>query len=50
MTRPTREELEPFAEQVAGLRYRATRTRGGNPNFNVWSFQHIDDLRTREEV
>ena len=49
MTKPARPELQSFAEQVAGLRYRATRERGDNPQFEIWSFAHIDDLRTLAE-
>lgn len=49
MTKPQRQELAPFAQQVAALRYRTTRERGGNPHFEIWSFAHIADLRTRLE-
>lgn len=49
MTKPARSEMEPFARQVAGLRYRAVRERHGNPNFVIWSFAYITDLRTRME-
>jgi len=45
-----REELRPFVERVARLRYRAVRKKLGNPEFNVWSFAVIDDLRARDEV
>ena len=49
MTKPAREELSPFADQVAGLRYRAVRERFGNALFEIWSFAHISDLRTQSE-
>ena len=45
----SREELKPFAEQVAGLRYQIEREIQGNPNFKVWSIAVIDDLRGRED-
>ena len=49
MTKPAREELAPFAKQIARLRYRAVRERFGNPEFEIWSFAHIADLRTQAE-
>lgn len=49
MTKPAREELSPFANQIAELRYRAVRQRMGNPRFEIWSFAHITDLRTQAE-
>ena len=49
MTKPARSELNAYARQVAGLRYRTTRNRMGNPKFEIWSFAHIADLRTRSE-
>lgn len=49
MTKDAREELAPFVEKIAALRYRTTREIDGNPNFEIWSFAHITDLRTREE-
>ena len=49
MTKPARPELRPFADQVANLRYRATRERDDNPEFQIWSFAYIDDLRTQAE-
>ena len=48
MTKPARDELAPFAEQVASLRYRAVRPIEGEDR-DIWSFQIIDDLRTRNE-
>ena len=41
--------LSHLADQVARLRYRATRERLGNPEFEIWSFAHITDLRTQAE-
>ena len=49
MTKPARGELAAYARQVARLRYRTTRNRMGNPNFEIGSFAHITDLRTRSE-
>ena len=49
MTKPAREELSPFADRIARLRYRAVRERLGNPEFEIWSFAHITDLRTQAE-
>ena len=49
MTKSAREELAPFAKQIARLRYRAVRERFGNPEFKIWSFAHIADLRTQAE-
>jgi hypothetical protein len=49
MTKPAREELAAFAQQISRLRYRTFRQVGGNPHFEIWSFAHIADLRTRSE-
>ena len=49
MVKPARAELSHFANQVVRLRYRATRERLGNPEFDIWSFAHITDLRTQAE-
>ena len=49
ITKPARAELASFAQQVADLRYHAVRERLGNPQFGIWSFAHISDLRTRSE-
>lgn len=49
MTKPARPELAPFCEQIANLRYKATRERHGNADFGIWSFVHITDLRTQTE-
>ena len=49
MTKPARPELASFAHQIARLRYRARRERLGNPQFDIWSFAYIDDLRTQSE-
>ena len=49
MNKPPRKELGTFAKQIANLRYRAVRDRNGNPNFEIWSFAHIKDLRTDME-
>ena len=49
MIKPAREELSPFADRIAGLRYRAVRERLGNAQFEIWSFARITDLRTQAE-
>lgn len=49
MIKPARDELAPFAQQVAALRYLAKRDKGGKADFEIWSFALIDDLRTRQE-
>ncbi len=49
MTEPARDELDGSAQLVLGLRYRTVREVGGNPNFVIWSFTLIDDLRTQLE-
>ena len=48
MPKPARAELSPLADRVARLRYRTTRERLGNPEFEIWSFAHTD-LRTQAE-
>lgn len=49
MSKPAREELSGFADQIARLRHRAVRNRLGNSRFEIWSFAHIKDLRTQAE-
>lgn len=49
MTQPARTELEPFARQVCGLRHRSVREIDGNPEFGIWSFTFVRDLRPRSE-
>lgn len=48
MTAAAREEMKPFAEQIARLRYRATRPFRSAVR-DVWSVAYIDDLRTQLE-
>ena len=50
MTEPARAELKPLVDRVCQLRHRAVRERMGNPNFVIWSFALINDLRAREEI
>jgi hypothetical protein len=45
MQEPKRDELDNFSQQVCDLRYRAIRELNGNPNFVIWSFAIIPDLR-----
>lgn len=49
MSRPAREELYDLAAQVCELRYQTRREVNGNPDFAIWSFALIDDLRPRDE-
>ena len=49
MAKPARLELSRLADQIAGLRHLAVRDLNGNPNFQVWSFAYITDLRTLPE-
>ena len=49
MGRARREELDNFVEQVSQMRHRTTREVGDNPNFAIWSFAIIHDLRVPEE-
>jgi len=49
MTEPQRPELKEFADQVVRLRARAVREVGGNPNYPIWSFAVIADLRSKDE-
>ena len=49
MSEPKRSELDDLAQQLLGLRYRAIREVDGNPNYQVWSFAVITDLRARED-
>ena len=45
LVEPARDELKRFAQQVATLRFRVVREVGSNPNFVIWSFAVIHDLR-----
>ena len=50
MKEPGRTELNPYSEQLARMRHRTVRNRHGNPNFEIWSFSYISDLRTHFEM
>jgi hypothetical protein len=50
MTEPARPELAGLVDRVCQIRHRAVRDRMGNPQFVIWSFALINDLRTREEA
>jgi hypothetical protein len=50
MDEPARPELEGLVDRVCQIRHRAVRERMGNPNFVIWSFALINDLRAREEM
>lgn len=49
MTEPARQEMIDLVNQVCQLRHRAVRGVGDNPNFVIWSFAVIDDLRGAED-
>ncbi|MGA2118216.1 MAG: DUF3800 domain-containing protein [Bryobacteraceae bacterium] len=49
MTRPARRGLAGFVAQVCQLRHRAVREVDGNPQFAIWSFAFITDLRPQAE-
>ncbi|MGA9994908.1 MAG: DUF3800 domain-containing protein [Pyrinomonadaceae bacterium] len=48
MTEPARVELDGIVDRISRLRHRTLRQVGENPNFEIWSFQLITDLRTRD--
>jgi hypothetical protein len=49
MTREARAELAGYAAQLCQLRHRAVREVAGNPQFTIWSFAFITDLRPQTE-
>jgi hypothetical protein len=49
MAKTARAELHELANRVCQLRYRTTRDVDGNPNFPIWSFTVIGDLRPKNE-
>jgi hypothetical protein len=49
MTKAYRTELRPYSNQLARMRHRTVRNRMGNPNFEIWSFSYITDLRSALE-
>lgn len=49
MSQPAREEMAPLVERMCQMRHRALRDRMGKPQFVIWSFAVIDDLRARGE-
>jgi len=49
MTEPARQEMIDLVNQVCQLRHRAVRGVGDNPNFVIWRFAVIDDLRGVED-
>jgi len=49
MHRPARDEVAEYGDLVSQLRHSSTREVGDNPNFRIWSFAIIDDLRARIE-
>lgn len=49
MDKPERAELQELSNKVCQMRYRTTREVDGNPDFQIWSFSVIQDLRPRNE-
>jgi hypothetical protein len=49
MDKPVRADLAGYVSQVSQLRYRAVREVEGNPQFSIWSFAFITDLRSQLE-
>lgn len=49
MRGPARSELAPYGAQLAKLRHRSVHERFGYPDWEVWSFTYISDLRTEAE-
>jgi hypothetical protein len=49
MDAPVRTELNELAQRVIQLRHRSIREVNQTPDFVVWSFAYIRDLRSREE-
>jgi hypothetical protein len=49
MVEPKRPELKEFADQVMRLRTRAVRAVDSNPNYTIWSFALVSDLRSKDE-
>ena len=49
MTEPARPELNTLSGRVRQMRYRATRELDGRPDFAIWSFTLISDLRPRDD-
>ena len=43
------DQMHRYFEETAVGRHRAVRERFGNPEFKIWSFAHIADLRTQAE-
>jgi len=49
MQEPARSELNDLGNQVCRLRHRAVREVADNPNYSIWSFSFITDLRAKAE-
>lgn len=45
MTESARPELDALVRQVCALRHSSVRERMDNPNFAIWSFYYVRDLR-----
>jgi hypothetical protein len=49
MDAPRRPEMDELGQLVCGLRYRAIRPTQSDPQYGIWSFAVIDDLRPSKE-
>ncbi|MEO7716125.1 MAG: DUF3800 domain-containing protein [Capsulimonas sp.] len=49
MNSPARQELQDLATSVRQMRYRIKREVDDNPDFTIWSFTLITDLRPKNE-
>lgn len=49
LTKPKREEFDRFIPDICQMRHRAVREVDGNPDFVIWSFAVIRDLRAGEQ-
>ncbi len=50
MKKEARADLVPYSDQLSRMRHRTVRNRMGIPDFEIWSFVYISDLRTQFEV
>lgn len=48
MTEPAREELEELTKTLCQLRHKSVREVNGNPEFAIWSFSVIKDMRSKD--
>jgi hypothetical protein len=50
MLEPVRHELTSYSEQISKMRHRSIRNRMQKPDFGIWSFSYISDLRTQLDM